>query len=254
MTQTASRNDRASWLHGPATTCSALPETQKRPWRIILLGAPGVGKGTQAQQLCIKLGACHLSTGDVFRAAKSAATLTPAIAEAVACMKGGKLVQDETVLEIVRERTQCLCCGGGFILDGFPRTVPQAEALGAMLKQQGLALDAVVNLAMPLPEIVARLSGRRTCVNCKAVYHITGRPPQKDGVCDSCGQGLIQREDDRPESIKVRMKAYEESTAPLAAFYAVQGLLMDVSADGTPEEICGRVVASLEQRRSACCG
>jgi adenylate kinase len=221
---------------------------------MVLLGAPGVGKGTQAQLLCGKLGACHLSTGDVFRAAKGATrggadTLTPAMAEALCCMQSGKLVSDETVLAVVRERTKCLSCRGGFILDGFPRTVPQTEALGMTLRKEGLGLDAVVNLTMPLSEIVARLSGRRTCGTCKAVYHVTGRPPRKTGVCDSCGGTLVQREDDRPESIKVRMAAYEASTAPLASFYEAQGLLMSIAATGTPEEICGRVVGALELRR-----
>jgi len=250
-------NDRASWLHGPSAACSVLPNGSKHPWRIILLGAPGVGKGTQAQLLCGKLGACHLSTGDVFRAAKGsgANALTPAMAAAVDCMRAGKLVPDETVLDMVRERGPCLKCRGGFILDGFPRSIPQAEALEAELKNKELKLDAVVNLAMPLPEIVARLSGRRTCVKCKAVYHVTGRPSKKDGICDSCGSNLIQREDDRPESIEVRMAAYEASTAPLAAFYQQRNLLLNITAGGTPEEICTRVVAALEAARKPCtCG
>jgi adenylate kinase len=251
---TTVQNDRMTWLQGPAATCSHLPPGADHPWRIILLGAPGVGKGTQAQLLCTKLGACHLSTGDVFRAAKGAgaAQLTPAMKEAVCCMQAGKLVSDETVLAVVRERTPCLRCRGGFILDGFPRTVPQAEALGATLREQHLALDAVVNLAMPLPEIVARLSGRRTCAKCKAVYHITGRPSTQAGICDTCGGALVQREDDRPESVEVRMQAYEASTAPLASYYEAQGLLMSVAATGTPEEICGRVVAALQARRKSC--
>lgn len=253
MTQVTERNDRATWLHGPAASCAKMPAGSGQPWRIILLGAPGVGKGTQAEQLCKKLGACHLSTGDVFRAAKGSgqAALTPAMSAAVCCMKAGKLVSDETVLEVVRERTKCLTCGGGFILDGFPRTVPQAEALGVTLQEQKLALDAVVNLTMPLSQIVARLSGRRTCGKCKAVYHVTGRPPKVADVCDSCGGALIQREDDRPESITVRMEAYEASTAPLASYYEKQGLLMSIAATGTPEEICGRVVVALEGRRLA---
>lgn len=245
-------NDRLSWLQGPSATCSHMPPDSKTPWRIILLGAPGVGKGTQAQLLCGTLGACHLSTGDVFRAAKGAGTakLTPAMSEAVSCMQAGKLVSDETVLEVIRERSKCLSCRGGFILDGFPRTVPQAEALAATLKQQALVLDAVVNLTMPLPEIVARLSGRRTCTKCKAVYHLTGRPSKKAGICDSCNGALMQREDDRPESIEVRMQAYEASTAPLASFYQAQGLLMSIAATGSPEEICCRVVAALQARRN----
>lgn len=246
-------NDRASWLRGPSTGCSNMPSASKDPWRIILLGAPGVGKGTQAQLLSQKLGSCHLSTGDVFRAAKSLGekNLTPAMNVAMACMKAGKLVPDVTVIDLVRERTGCLTCCGGFILDGFPRTVQQAESLQQMLQQQSLAMDGVVDFVMPIDQIVARLSGRRTCVNCKAVYHVTGMPPKVENICDACGKALIQREDDRPEAIRIRMAAYQESTSPLTNYYKARKLLISVSAAGTPEEICGRAVTALESARAA---
>jgi len=222
-------------------------ESKTVPGPILLLGAPGVGKGTQALLLSQRLGACHLSTGDVFRAAggRSDCDQTPAMTAALAHMRRGELVPDTTVWEMVRERTGCLHCGGGFILDGFPRTLSQAEALKQHMENEKLALHAVVNYELPLDEIVSRLSGRRTCKQCKAVFHITGQPPKKEGVCDHCGGPLFQREDDRPEAIKVRMEAYQRSTMPLIEFYAGLGLLVPVASTGSPEEICGRTMGAL---------
>jgi adenylate kinase len=219
----------------------------------VLLGPPGVGKGTQAELLSQRLGACHLSTGDVFRAAKGLAECerSPAMNAALDYMKRGDLVPDVTVLELVRERVGCLRCGGGFLLDGFPRTVAQAEAVSKMLQAEEIRLDAVVSYELPLEEIVTRLSGRRTCTQCKAVFHVTGRPPKQAGVCDQCGGHLVQREDDRPESIRVRMVAYEQSTAPLADYYRRLGVLTPIEAVGQPEEICQRTIALLETRRAA---
>ena len=242
------KNDRAAWIQGPAAECN-LPDPQMRPFRLILLGAPGVGKGTQAELLQQKLKACHLSTGDVFRAAgKGACELSPAMREATEYMRRGELVPDATVWEMVRERKACLHCGGGFILDGFPRTVRQAELLKNLVEVESLKLTAVVNYELSENEIVARLSGRRTCEQCRSVFHVTERPPKNDGACDRCGGKLFQREDDRPESIKVRLRAYNESTAPLIAFYEGQGLLLRVSAEGTPDEICARTLAGLYVR------
>jgi adenylate kinase len=166
-------------------------------------------------------------------------------------MQRGELVPDVTVLELVRERVGCLRCGGGFLLDGFPRTVAQAEAVTRLLQAEEVRLDAVVNYELPLEEIVARLSGRRTCARCKAVFHVSSRPPRRAGICDQCGGELIQREDDRPESVRVRMQAYQESTAPLVDYYRRLGLLASMAATGTPEEICERTLAVLEQRRRA---
>jgi adenylate kinase len=247
------QNDRAAWLRGPGAVDSVPPTAVDHPCRVVLLGAPGVGKGTQAQLLAQKFGACHLSTGDVFRAAKSLGekNLSPAMNVAMACMKAGRLVPDATVLDVVRERVGCLQCEGGFILDGFPRTVLQAEALEKLLRDHELALDGVLDFVLPIEQIVARLSGRRTCSGCKAVYHVTGRPPKVENVCDICGKALVQRDDDRPEAIRVRMKAYDESTSPLTAFYKARKLLLSINADGTPEEICTRAVAALEAARAA---
>ncbi len=242
---------RSAWLHGPSAPCETAQKGPFLPWRIILLGAPGVGKGTQADLLNHRLLACHLSTGDVFRAAgaRSDAEQTPAMQEALAYMRRGELVPDTTVWNMVRERGECLHCAGGFILDGFPRTLAQAVSLKQFLDKDGLGLTAVVSYELPASEIVARLGGRRTCDKCKAVYHLTERPPKIEGRCDRCNGDLFQREDDRPESIKVRLQAYERTTAPLVEFYGKAGLLMHVSAAGTPEEIYDRTLPELESRR-----
>ena len=241
------KNDRAAWLKGSAASCSAPPRPAARPYRFILLGAPGVGKGTQAELLSEGLGACQLSTGDVFRAAKSRKGFetTSALKGALDAMRKGELVSDEIVLDIVRERIGCLKCGGGFLLDGFPRTVAQAEALTRLLEREHIPLDGVLSFELPLETIVARLSGRRTCQACKAVYHVQSRPPKAKGVCDNCGAQLIQREDDRPESVKVRMAAYESSTAPLAEYYRKRSLLINVSAEGSPEDVYRRTMSTL---------
>jgi|CZKI01.1.fsa_nt_gi adenylate kinase len=248
--------DRKAWLLGGDALCSNPPDPPPGPsWRLVLLGAPGVGKGTQAELLCERLGACHLSTGDILRNAKCEGTrkLTPALEAALSSMRQGALVSDETMLELVGERGRCLRCCGGFVLDGFPRTVAQAEALDALLKREGVGLDLVFDYELPTKEIVARLSGRRLCPECKAVYHLTHQPPEKAGICDVCGGRLIRREDDRPETILTRMRVYEENTRPLLEWYGRQGLLVRVPAHGTPDEIyargwtCGR---SMENGRT----
>jgi adenylate kinase len=241
------KNDRAAWLKGPATECSKRPGPTENPCRLILLGAPGVGKGTQAELLHQKLRACHLSTGDVFRAAgtRPECESSPAMRRALEYMRSGALVPDSTVWDMIRERAGCLRCGGGFLLDGFPRTLRQAELLMRLMKNERLSLTAVINYDLAVSEIVARLSGRRTCGKCKAVFHLTERPPVKAGICDRCGGTLLQREDDRPESVKVRLAAYERSTAPLIEFYQKLGLLMSVAATGAPEEICERTLEAL---------
>jgi adenylate kinase len=229
--------DRAAWFRGGDTQCETLPAFRGRAHRLVLLGPPGVGKGTQAELLCRTLGTCHLSTGDLFRAGQCAAAPSPALTDALAVMRRGELVSDDVVVAMVRERAGCLRCHGGFLLDGFPRTRAQAKALDAMLAEQGLTLDAVLSYELPLKEIVARLGGRRTCSDCKAVYHVVTRPPRAEGICDQCEGRLVQREDDRSESIRIRMRAYEESTRPLADYYAQKGTLVKVQASATPEEI-----------------
>jgi len=241
------KNDRAAWIQGPSVQCSVTPSKPERAWRLVLLGAPGVGKGTQAERLCAHLGACHLSTGDVFRAAASSrgGAATPAMKATLECMREGKLVGDSTVWELVRERGGCLKCNGGFVLDGFPRTLRQAEALQLLMKDEGVPLDAVLDFELPTDEIMSRLGGRRICPACKAVFHLVERPPSVSGVCDKCGGRLIQREDDRPDAIAVRLEAYESATGPLIEFYRKLGLLTPVSAEGTPDKVFSRTLKAL---------
>jgi adenylate kinase len=241
------KRDRAAWIKAKGSQCKLPPQRQETPKRFVLLGAPGVGKGTQAELLCERLGTCHLSTGDIFRASKclTPEERSPALEAALDYMHRGELVPDSTVLDIVRERTRCLRCGGGFLLDGFPRTVAQAEALAELLDQEKLTLTAVLNYDLPLDQIVARLSGRRTCPGCKAVFHATARPPKVPGVCDHCGGSLYQREDDRPEAVRTRMEVYQKSTTPLIDFYQQRGVLVTVVAEGTPEEIYERTLTAL---------
>lgn len=226
---------------------------QAHPPRLVLLGAPGVGKGTQAELLSERLGARHVSTGDIFRTAKmlERRELTPTMAKALEYMQRGELVPDEIVLRILVERGHRLRYGGGFLLDGFPRTTAQAQALDECLVQNGIKLEAVLNYELPIEKVISRLSGRRTCPNCRAVYHVQTRPPKVKRICDLCGSALYQREDDRPEAVRVRMESYEKNTVPLAEFYRHKGLLVPISAEGTPEQIFKRTIASLETRQNA---
>lgn len=243
--------DRNVWLQGGNSVCCREDTPPARPYRLVLLGAPGVGKGTQAEMLSERLQACQLSTGDIFRAAKAAdpASLTPAMRDALGYMQRGELVPDDTVIALVRERMTCLQCPYGFLLDGFPRTVHQAEALDEMLQQANLHLDFVLNYELPLDEVVARLSGRRTCRSCKTTYHVVTKPPRKPNVCDKCGGELYQRDDDRPESIRVRLQAYEQSTAPLVEYYSQHGILRTISATGTPLGVFERTMVILNERQ-----
>jgi adenylate kinase len=247
------QNDRAAWLVGRTARCSQPPRGTSRPLRLVLLGAPGVGKGTQAALLARSSGACHLSTGDIFREAKTrdAHEQTLAISTALHFMRQGALVPDAIVWQLVRERAACFRCPGGFLLDGFPRTLAQAGALEHLLESEGLALDAVINYELPASEIVARLTGRRTCANCRAIFHVIAKPPRFAGVCDQCGGVLYQRDDDRPEAVAVRLEAYERSTAPLIEFYGNAGLLTLVIATGEPEQISLRTLAALEVQGQA---
>lgn len=242
----ALQGDRASWLQGPEARCSGTGEPPVRPWRLILLGAPGIGKGTQAELLHQHMGACPLSTGDVFRAAKcGSAPLSPAMEDAMGHMKAGRLVPDETVIAMVRERAMCLHCCHGFLLDGFPRTVEQAKSLDNLMAELGLEFDAVLSFELPTEEVISRLSGRRTCSGCKKTFHVKHNPPKQEGVCDVCSSALFQREDDRAEAIAVRLQAYNDSTAPLIDYYSNRGLLIRIQAEGSPQQVFERARAAL---------
>ena len=197
--------------------------------RLILLGAPGVGKGTQAQRLAAEGGIPQISTGEILRDAIKRGT--PLGSQAKSYMEAGKLVPDEVVIGIIRERLSHSDGTNGFILDGFPRTVAQAQALDRMLQDSGVGgIDYVVNFEVPNREIISRLSGRRTCPDCQAVYHVEHAPPRQEGRCDKCAAPLVQRADDKPETIAARLKVYDQQTSPLVDYYRERGLLRQLDA------------------------
>ncbi|MEN3185949.1 MAG: adenylate kinase [Atribacterota bacterium] len=207
--------------------------------RIILLGPPGAGKGTQAKMIEKDFGIPQLSTGDIIRLAIQNQTEWGKRAEEF--VKAGKLVPDEVVIGIVREKLSGRELDSGFILDGFPRTLPQAEVLEKMLQELGIRIDAVLYFKMDSDEIVKRLSARRVCEKCQTPYNLLSKPPRNDEICDNCGGKVVQRPDDRPEVIRERLRVYEEQTRPLVEFYARKGLLKVVSADGSIEDVYERV-------------
>jgi adenylate kinase len=211
--------------------------------RIVFLGPPGVGKGTQADLIAAKFKHPKISTGDILR--EAVRTQTRLGLEAKSFMDQGKLVPDSVVVGIVKEKLGRPECAAGFLLDGFPRTVPQAEELQSMLDGQGRRLDRVVNFVIAREEVVRRLSGRRSCPSCQATYHVEFAPPKQDAVCDRCGTGLIQRTDDRRETVERRLAVYDEQTAPLIAYYTRQGLLSDVDASGSIEAVQKRLTDML---------
>ena len=196
--------------------------------KIVLLGPPGAGKGTQAEVLTKKLLVPHISTGDMFRAAIKNGTAMGI--EAKSYMDRGQLVPDEVTVGIIKDRIAQPDCSGGFLLDGFPRTIAQAEALDKLLEDKG-GLDAVLNISVPLEKLVERLTGRRMCRKCGAIYHMLYNAPAKEGVCDACGGELYQRDDDKLETVTNRLDVYEAQTAPLIGFYEQQGKLFTVNGD-----------------------
>ena len=194
--------------------------------KLILLGAPGAGKGTQAEIISQKLGIPTISTGNILRAAVKNGT--PVGLQAKAYMEAGKLVPDEVIIGIIQERLAEADCAGGYILDGVPRTIAQAEAL----EKAGITFDAVLSLEIADSVIEARMTGRRTCHGCGATYHIVAAPPKTEGVCDKCGGALEQRKDDQPETVKHRLEVYHQETEPLKEFYQTRGLLKTVPDAG----------------------
>ena len=207
--------------------------------RLVMLGPPGAGKGTQAKRLSSALGIPQVSTGDMLRAAKKAGTELGKQAERY--MSAGDLVPDEVVVGIVRERLADADCAAGFVLDGFPRTVPQARAL----VDAGVVLDVVVNVAVDADLLVERVTGRLSCGGCGAMYHRKYNAPKVEGVCDACGSDLYVRRDDTEEVFGSRLAAYEKQTAPLAQFYAAQGLLEEIDGVGTLDEVQARLMAAI---------
>ena len=214
---------------------------------LILLGPPGVGKGTQAKLLIDRFGIPQISTGDILRAAVK--DLTPMGVKAKGFMDAGALVPDEVVIGIVEERLAQPDCQKGFILDGFPRTVPQADALGKVLAGMGKQIDHVVSLSVDKDELLKRLTGRRACSKCGAGYHVDFAPSKVPGVCDACGGDLFQREDDKEATILNRLAVYEAQTAPLISYYGAAGMLRSVDGLGTVEGVQAEILAVLQGAR-----
>ena len=203
--------------------------------KIIMLGAPGAGKGTQAKMIAEKYGLPHISTGDIFRAnIKNGTELGK---EAKEYMDKGLLVPDELTVRLLLDRVAQDDCKNGYVLDGFPRTIPQAEVLDEKLSELGEKVDYAINVDVPHENIVNRMSGRRACLNCGATYHIVSIPPKKEGICDVCGSELVLRDDDRPETVQNRLKVYHEQTQPLIDFYEKKGVLRSVDGTLPMEEV-----------------
>ena len=211
--------------------------------KIIMLGAPGAGKGTQAKQIADKYGIPHISTGDIFRAnIKNGTELGKKAKE---YMDQGALVPDELTCDLVMDRIAQDDAKNGFVLDGFPRTIPQAEALTAALEKIGQKMDFAIDVDVPDENIVNRMSGRRACLNCGATYHIVSIPPKQEGICDRCGSEIVLRDDDKPETVQKRLTVYHEQTQPLIEYYKKQGILQSVDGTVPMEEVFRSIVAIL---------
>ena len=211
--------------------------------KVIMLGAPGAGKGTQAKQIADKYNIPHISTGDIFRAnIKNGTELGK---KAKTYMDQGLLVPDELVVELVADRIQQDDCKDGFVLDGFPRTIPQAEALDAALEKINEKMDYAIDVDVPDENIIKRMSGRRACLNCGATYHIVSIPTKVEGICDRCGSPVVLRDDDQPETVKKRLEVYHEQTQPLIDYYKKQDILRTVNGVQPMEEVFQSIVEIL---------
>ncbi len=211
--------------------------------KIIMLGAPGAGKGTQAKKIAEKYGIPHISTGDIFRAnIKNGTELGQ---KAKTYMDQGLLVPDELVVDLVVDRVKQDDCENGYVLDGFPRTIPQAEALDKALETLGQKVDYAINVEVPDENIVNRMSGRRACVGCGATYHIVYAPTKTEDICDKCGSNLILRDDDKPETVKKRLDVYHDQTQPLIDYYTKAGILREVDGTIDIEDVFGEIVKIL---------
>ncbi|MER7533539.1 adenylate kinase [Streptomyces sp. NPDC097704] len=214
--------------------------------RIVLVGPPGAGKGTQAAYLAKNLGIPHISTGDLFRANISQGT--PLGVEAQSYMKAGQLVPDSVTIGMAEDRMRQADAEGGFLLDGFPRNVAQAEALDAFLKADGIELDAVLDLEVPEDEVVKRIAGRRICRNDSShVFHVTYNAPKTEGVCDACGGELYQRDDDTEETVRKRLAVYHTETEPIIDYYRAQNLVATISALGKVDEVTAKAMDALKK-------
>ena len=211
--------------------------------KIVMLGAPGAGKGTQAKMIAAKYGVPHISTGDIFRA--NIKNGTELGAKAKEYMDKGLLVPDELVVDLVINRFKADDCAKGYILDGFPRTIPQAEALDKALSAIGDSVDYAINVEVPDENIIERMSGRRACVGCGATYHIQFNPTKVEGICDACGEKLILRDDDKPETVKNRLSVYHEQTQPLIEYYSGKGVLKEVDGTQPMDDVFAAIVKIL---------
>ena len=214
--------------------------------RAVLLGPPGAGKGTQAVRLVEKYEIPHISTGDIFR--KNIKEGTELGKKAQEYMNAGALVPDELVVDLVKDRLQQDDCKNGFLLDGFPRTIFQAEKLDEFLSEANLKMDIVINLKGEKEALIKRLTGRRVCKDCGASYHIVNIPPKKEGVCDICGGELIQRKDDNIETVENRINVYEEQTAPLIGYYKEAGSLVDFDGEASLDEVFDAIVQAIGEQ------
>lgn len=203
--------------------------------KIVMLGAPGAGKGTQAKRIAENYGVPHISTGDIFRA--NIKNDTELGRKAKVYMDKGELVPDELVVDLIMDRFAEPDCSKGYVLDGYPRTIPQAEALDNALKANGESLDYAINVDVPDEDIISRMSGRRACLKCGATYHISFNPSSEDGKCDKCGEALVQRADDKEETVRNRLDVYHEQTEPLEKYYSEAGLLHNVDGTKNMDEV-----------------
>ncbi len=211
--------------------------------KIIMLGAPGAGKGTQAKKIAEKYGIPHISTGDIFRANIKGGTELGMKAKAY--MDQGQLVPDDVTIGMLLDRISEADCGQGYVLDGFPRTIPQAESLTKALAERGEKMDYAIDVDVPDAAIVTRMGGRRACIGCGATYHIVFNAPKTEGICDTCGEKLVLRDDDKPETVQKRLDVYHEQTQPLIAYYQEAGILKTVDGTKNLNEVFEDIVAVL---------
>ena len=211
--------------------------------KIIMLGAPGAGKGTQAKMIADKYGVPHISTGDIFRANIKEGTELGKKAKTY--MDQGLLVPDELVVDLVVDRFKNDDCKKGYVLDGFPRTIPQAECLDKALAEMNDSMDYAINIDVPDENIITRMGGRRACVGCGATYHVVNIPPKKEGICDRCGGELILRDDDKPETVKNRLDVYHKQTQPLIDYYTKKGIIKDVDGTQRMDDVFNAIVKIL---------